>query len=100
MSCINEPSYSGNVGGRNPPQATDADEPSHSRQQANSIDSVDKYMSGATHKRKILNKSAAQVIEDCPEVCFVVNVGTLAVKLGWHSYFGFNSMLLILVHWQ
>ena len=35
-----------------------------------------------------MKKSAAQVIQDHPELCSVANVGTLAVKLARHSFFG------------
>ena len=65
--------------GRCPPQWTNVDklltsveEPSHSRQ-----------VSGVAHNRKIVKKSAAQVVQKQPEDCFVSNV-----KHARHSYFG------------
>ena len=63
-------------GGGYPPQLTNVDEPSHSGQ-----------VSSVTHNRNV-KKSAAQVVQDHPELCSVANVGTLAVKLARHSFFG------------
>ena len=68
--------HPGQVGGGCPPQLTNVDKPSHSGQ-----------VSSVTHNRNV-KKSAAQVIQDHPELCSVANVGTLAVKLARHSFFG------------
>ena len=65
------------AGGGCPPQLTNVDEPSHLGQ-----------LSGVAHNRKIVKKSAAQVVQKHPEDCSVSNVGTLAVKLAQHSFFG------------
>ena len=62
--------HSGQVGGGCLPQLTNVDEPSHSGQ-----------VGGMAQSQNILNKSAAEIIRDHPELCSVANVGTLAVKL-------------------
>ena len=80
MTTVDEPSYSRQVGGGLPPQLTNSgntDEPSHSGQ-----------VGDVAHNRKILKRSAAQVVQDHPELCSVANVGTLAVKLARYSFFG------------
>ena len=77
LTNIYEPSHSGQVGGGCPSQSTNINEPSHSGQ-----------VSSVAHIRKIVKKSAAQVVQEHPELCSVANVGTLAVKLARHSFFG------------
>ena len=67
LTSVDEPSYSGQVSGGCPPQLTNTDETSHSGQAG-----------GVSHNRKIMKRSAAQVIQDYPELCSVANVGTLA----------------------
>ena len=77
LTNVDEPSYSRQVGGGLPPRLTNTDEPSHSGQ-----------VGDVAHNRKILKRSAAQVVQDHPELCSVANVGTLAVKLARYSFFG------------
>ena len=77
VASIDEPSHSGQVGGGYPPQAISIDEPSHSGP-----------VGGVTHSRKILKKTAAQVVHNHPELCCVAGIGTLTVKLARHSFFG------------
>ena len=76
LTNVDELPHPQQVGGGCPPQLTNVDEPSHSGQ-----------VSSVTHNRNV-KKSAAQVVQDHPELCSVANVGTLAVKLARHSFFG------------
>ena len=97
LTNVDELLHSGQVGGGCPPQLTDIDEPSHSGQvgggctpQLTNVDepSCSGQVSSVTHNRNVVKKSAAQVVQEHPELCSVANVGTLAVKLARHSFFG------------
>ena len=81
LTNIEEPSHSGQVCGGCLPQLTNVDEPSHSGQ-----------VSGVAHNRKIVKKSAAQVVQEYP-VLFLMLVhrqsnlpgtASLAVKFKEH----------------
>ena len=77
LANIDKLPHTGQVGGGCPPQLTNVDDLPHPGQ-----------VSSVTHTRNIVKKSAARVIQDHPELCSVANVGTLAVKLARHSFFG------------
>ena len=76
LTSVDELPHPAQVGGGCPPQLTNVDQPSHSGQ-----------VSSVTNHRNV-KKSAAQVVQDHPELWLVANVGTSAVKLARHSFFG------------